>query len=148
MFAFIIPRRLLSWVCSSRSFRLKCGCGIVDPVVACGYPETREHFYPPLNRHGTYDAETYHEYFVKYDIKVRSCLIWTIAGTKQLTVLDLKKDTASKLKLEGIDSSYDLILHGIDIYEPKDDPTKVLPSEQIHLNLEAKVDKSRSTSSR
>ncbi|KAJ9610641.1 hypothetical protein H2200_005418 [Cladophialophora chaetospira] len=69
----------------------------------CGYPETRNHFYPPLNRHDTSSAETYHEYFLKYDIK---------------------KDTATKLKLEGIDESYDLVLHGIDIFETGD-PSKI-----------------------
>ncbi|KIW66067.1 hypothetical protein PV04_08274 [Phialophora macrospora] len=72
--------------------------------LACGFPETRSVFYPPLNRHDTSSADSYHEYFLKYDIK---------------------KDTASKLKLEGIDSSYDLILHGIDLFEVKEEPDKI-----------------------
>ncbi|OAP59387.1 hypothetical protein AYL99_06685 [Fonsecaea erecta] len=70
----------------------------------CGYPETREVFYPPLNRHDTVSAASYHEYFVKYDIK---------------------KDKATKMKLEGIDSSHDLVLHGIDLLMPEDDPSKI-----------------------
>ncbi|EXJ57442.1 hypothetical protein A1O7_07790 [Cladophialophora yegresii CBS 114405] len=72
--------------------------------LACGYPETRKVFYPPINRFDTSSADTYHEYFLKYDIKT---------------------DTASKLKLEGIDSSYDLILHGIDMFEVKEEPDRI-----------------------
>ncbi|KIW93932.1 uncharacterized protein Z519_05247 [Cladophialophora bantiana CBS 173.52] len=72
--------------------------------LACGYPETREAFYPPLNRHDTMSADSYHEYFLKYDIKT---------------------DKATKLTIEGIDSSHDLILHGIDIFVPKDDDSKI-----------------------
>ncbi|KAH0839035.1 Pon2 [Fonsecaea pedrosoi] len=70
----------------------------------CGYPETREAFYPPMNRHDTESAATYHEYFVKYDIKT---------------------DKATKMKIEGLDSSHDLILHGIDLYLPEDDKSKI-----------------------
>ncbi|OAG34115.1 hypothetical protein AYO21_11724 [Fonsecaea monophora] len=72
--------------------------------LACGYPETREAFYPPMNRHDTESAATYHEYFVKYDIKT---------------------DKATKMKIEGLDSSHDLILHGIDLYLPEDDKSKI-----------------------
>ncbi|OQU95553.1 hypothetical protein CLAIMM_01738 isoform 2 [Cladophialophora immunda] len=72
--------------------------------LACGYPETREAFYPPLNRHDTVSAETYQEYFLKYDIK---------------------KDKATKLKIEGIDASYDLVLHGIDLFMPEGDDSKI-----------------------
>ncbi|EXJ67791.1 uncharacterized protein A1O5_09137 [Cladophialophora psammophila CBS 110553] len=40
-------------------------------------------------------------------------------------MVDSKTDKATKLKIEGIDSSHDLILHGIDILVPKDDDSKI-----------------------
>lgn len=39
-------------------------------TTACGYPETRHHFFPPLARVNTTGAKTYQEYFLKYDIEV------------------------------------------------------------------------------
>jgi hypothetical protein len=45
---------------------------ILRHLIACGFPETRSVFYPPLNRHDTASADSYHEYFLKYDIKVRT----------------------------------------------------------------------------
>ncbi|OAL36341.1 hypothetical protein AYO20_04499 [Fonsecaea nubica] len=105
--------------------------------LACGYPETREAFYPPMNRHDTESAATYHEYFVKYDIKVRnvnhkqnpsSLTIPGAEGSKlqdQQTDKNPQTDKATKMKIEGLDSSHDLILHGIDLYLPKDDKSKI-----------------------
>lgn len=61
-------------------------------------------FYPPINRHNTTAAATYHEYFLKYDITT---------------------NTTTRLKLDGLDASHDLILHGIDLFVPTDDTSKV-----------------------
>jgi arylesterase/paraoxonase len=72
--------------------------------LACGYPETRAAFYPPLARHDTTSATTYHEYFLKYDIAT---------------------NTTTRLKIEGLDASHDLVLHGIDLYVPEDDASKI-----------------------
>ncbi|KIV88174.1 hypothetical protein PV10_09095 [Exophiala mesophila] len=73
-------------------------------ILACGYPETRNAFYPPLHRHDMPADKNYHEYFIKYD---------------------LNTNTTTKLRIEGLDESHDLILHGIDFLEPKDDPSKL-----------------------
>ncbi|KAK5062881.1 hypothetical protein LTR84_004956 [Exophiala bonariae] len=71
---------------------------------SCGYPETRNVFYPPLARHDTVSAKTYREYFLKYDIKSNSTV---------------------PLVIEGLDASHDLILHGIDLFIPKDDKSRI-----------------------
>jgi len=75
-----------------------------EAFLACGYPETRNVFYPPLNRHDTASATTYREYFLKYDIKT---------------------NTTIPLTIEGLDPSHDLILHGIDLVDDG--------SSRIHL---------------
>ncbi|KAK4936686.1 hypothetical protein LTR10_022473 [Elasticomyces elasticus] len=67
-------------------------------------PETRSVFYPPLNLHDTVGASSYQEYFLKYDIKT---------------------NTTIPLKIDGLDASHDLILHGIELYIPKDDDSKI-----------------------
>ncbi|KEF57960.1 uncharacterized protein A1O9_05882, partial [Exophiala aquamarina CBS 119918] len=73
-------------------------------LLACGYPETRSVFYPPLNRHDNTGAKSYREYFLKYDIKT---------------------NVTTPLKIEGLEPSHDLILHGIDILAPKEDTSKI-----------------------
>ncbi|KAI1628209.1 paraoxonase 2 [Exophiala viscosa] len=72
--------------------------------LACGYPETRSVFYPPLNLYDTVGASSYREYFLKYDIKT---------------------NTTMPLMIDGLDASHDLILHGIELYIPKDDDSKI-----------------------
>ena len=38
--------------------------------VACGYPETRAVFYPPIHRTGIVGVKSFQEYFLKYDLEV------------------------------------------------------------------------------
>ncbi|KAF2429269.1 calcium-dependent phosphotriesterase [Tothia fuscella] len=61
--------------------------------LACGYPETRTVFYPPLGTYDTKGARSYREYFLKYDIE---------------------NNKTSALDTVGWDG--DLVLHGIDLY--------------------------------
>jgi len=75
-----------------------------EVFLACGYPETRNLFYPPLNRHDTVNAQSYREYFLKYDIK---------------------SNTTLPLQIEGLEASHDLVLHGIDLFVPSDDSSTI-----------------------
>lgn len=69
----IINQASPSWVCCLKTKR-----DLADAIAACGYPETRKVFYPPLNLHDTVSANSYREYFLKYDFKVS---IRSIAAT-------------------------------------------------------------------
>ncbi|OAL37946.1 hypothetical protein AYO20_02779 [Fonsecaea nubica] len=70
--------------------------------LACGDPVGRSQFYPPINNHWTSKRKDFREYFLKYDIK----------GNK-----------TTRMEVRGWDG--DLVLHGIDIWRFKDDPSKI-----------------------
>jgi hypothetical protein len=68
MLEYIMKAAQLSWVIYITSSWISAGS---DILLACGYPETRTVFYPPIGSHDTTSAKTYREYFLKYDFEVR-----------------------------------------------------------------------------
>ncbi|KIW07114.1 uncharacterized protein PV09_01989 [Verruconis gallopava] len=69
--------------------------------LACGYPETRRYFYPPIRIVSTTAANSYREYFLKYDL-----------------------ETGKTTQLDVVGWDGDLVLHGIDIrVRPEDSST-------------------------
>jgi hypothetical protein len=70
MLEFIMKAARLFWVSCITSLWTWAGS---ESLLACGYPETRTAFYPPIGKIDTKTANTYREYFLKYDIEA-SCL--------------------------------------------------------------------------
>lgn len=76
--------------------------------LACGNPEDRLEFYPGAGRHNSSPSRSYLEYLIKYDIDA---------------------NITTRLEIENWNIQRDLVLHGLDIWEQREDPD----SKEIYI---------------
>ncbi|KAK7432886.1 hypothetical protein QQZ08_000357 [Neonectria magnoliae] len=72
--------------------------------LACGYPLDRLQFYPSAGRYNFSTERKHLEYFIKYEIET---------------------NTTIRLEIEGWSGDEDLVLHGLDIWQPAGDASQI-----------------------